>query len=97
MRNTMTAEVKMIMIPEEAFNEIMNQSKMLLTINRKLENIVSKMAKPLSVTEAKDYLGVSYDHMIRTLKHEIPHTQRGKRITFDLKDLDAWRERNRKS
>lgn len=93
----MSAEIKMIMVPEDTFNEIMSQSKMLLAINRKLETIVSKMSKPLTLKEAAEYLGVSYDHMIRTLKHEISHTQRGKRITFDLKDLDAWRERNRKS
>lgn len=89
-------EIKMVMMPEDLVKQIQENNRILSDLNLKVNTILNKQIKPMTAQDAAEYLGVSYQHLIRNLKHEIPHSQRGRKVTFLMKDLDEFRRKNTK-
>jgi len=47
--------------------------------------------KPLNLIEGCEYVQMSQSHMYKlTSTNQIPHSKRGKRIFFDVSELDQW-------
>ena len=69
-------------------------------ILNKLRNIEQRLndvnVKPLGFNEAAKYLGMSKSYLYKlTCKHSIPHYKpTGKRIFFDVLDLNNWIKQN---
>jgi len=61
-----------------------------------LKKLLSKFDKPLTFTEAADYLGFSKSYLYKlTSRQEIPHYKpSGKHLYFMKNELDEWIKRN---
>lgn len=63
----------------------------------RLEDYRSSRAQGVSVKEAAQYVGVSISYMnsLRSVGGGPVFSKLGRRIVYQLKDLDSWIERNR--
>lgn len=50
----------------------------------------------LNTKEAAKYIRVSPSHLIRNLREEIGFSEAGNKFIFDVNDLDAYLERNKR-
>ena len=68
-------------------------------LNSNIEQLLQQDEKPLSFSEASEYLGVSKSHLYKlTSKNLIVHFKpAGKKIYFKKSDLNAYLFRNRKA
>ncbi len=68
-------------------------------LNTNIEQLLQQDEKPLSFTEASEYLNVSKSHLYKcTAKNLIAHFKpAGKKIYFKRSDLNAYLFRNRKA
>ena len=86
------SSITYIAIPEEDYQmmkEVATAAKIILT------SAGYGGRRWLSPKEAADYIGVSTDTLTRALAGEIPRSQRhdSGSMAYDIKDLDAWREK----
>jgi excisionase family DNA binding protein len=68
-------------------------------LNTNIEQLLQQDEKPITFTEASEYLGVSKSHLYKlTSKNQIVHFKpAGKKIYFKKSDLNSYLFRNRKA
>lgn len=56
-----------------------------------LESLLKGTKKTLTIEEACSYTGYTLGYMYKlTSSGQIPHYKRGKKVFFDMDELDAW-------